>query len=61
MHITPLLTVAKGELFTPLLLMSMSEVFSAPFLTLINSAMQEFLSDQDWSLVLKLNLLLQRS
>ena len=55
-----LIRLAKGAFSVPLL-MSVSEAFSVPFLTLVNSATQKLLSDQAWSLVPKLNLFLWRS
>ena len=59
-YIPPLLTLARGGTLHPLLL-SMSEAFSDLFPLSWNSATQTLLSDQAWSLIPKLNLLLWRS
>ena len=59
MYVTPLLTLLRVAFSSPLL-MSMSEAFSVPFLTLIKLCYARAL-DQAWSLVLKFKLLLQRS
>ena len=59
-NIKQLAKTSRGAL-PILLLMSTSEAFSVPFRTLINSAIQKLLSDQAWSLVPKLNVLLWRS